>query len=94
MVKSTTPPQETRERERIVPHHGLASQPYVDVAGTLLEGPFYDEARNELRFVDIWEEKLYSLDLAQGPSSLRVIDTSTSIGCVDVPSPTGCIPAR
>ncbi|PLB38668.1 SMP-30/gluconolactonase/LRE family protein [Aspergillus candidus] len=56
------------------------SEPYVDVAGTLLEGPFYDEARNELRFVDIWEEKLYSLDLAQGPSSLRILDTSTSIG--------------
>ncbi|KAJ5090606.1 hypothetical protein N7532_009290 [Penicillium argentinense] len=54
--------------------------PYIDIAGTLLEGPFHDAANNEFRFVDIWEHKLYRLDLARGPESLRVIDTETSIG--------------
>ncbi|PYI04047.1 hypothetical protein BO78DRAFT_399248, partial [Aspergillus sclerotiicarbonarius CBS 121057] len=55
-------------------------QPYVDVAGTLLEGPFHDKAKNEFRFVDIWEEKLYVLDLAQGPDSLKTLDTPAAIG--------------
>ncbi|RAH74150.1 SMP-30/gluconolactonase/LRE family protein [Aspergillus aculeatinus CBS 121060] len=56
------------------------SEPYVDIAGTLLEGPFHDETRNEFRFVDIWEQKLYTLNLAEGPDSLRILDTSASIG--------------
>ncbi|KAK1142886.1 rRNA-processing protein cgr1 [Aspergillus melleus] len=56
------------------------SEPYVDIAGTLLEGPFFDEAKNEFRFVDIWEQKLYVLDLAKGPVSLKTLDTSASIG--------------
>ncbi|KAL4887953.1 hypothetical protein BDV59DRAFT_151162 [Aspergillus ambiguus] len=56
------------------------SEPYIDVAGTLLEGPFYDATRNEFRFVDIWDQKLYVLDLAKGPDSLKTLDTSVSIG--------------
>ncbi|KAL3436930.1 hypothetical protein BDV09DRAFT_164045 [Aspergillus tetrazonus] len=56
------------------------SEPYLEVSGTLLEGPFYDNSKNELRFVDIWEQKLYALDLAKGPESLKVLDTSESIG--------------
>ncbi|KKK21544.1 hypothetical protein P175DRAFT_0527550 [Aspergillus ochraceoroseus IBT 24754] len=56
------------------------SEPYLKVSGTLLEGPYYDAKKNEFRFVDIWEQKLYVLDLAEGPSSLRTLDTSASIG--------------
>ncbi|OJJ71176.1 hypothetical protein ASPBRDRAFT_126893 [Aspergillus brasiliensis CBS 101740] len=56
------------------------SEPYVDVPGTLLEGPFLDKTKNEFRFVDIWEQKLYVLDLAKGPDSLKIMDTSVSIG--------------
>ncbi|OJJ44565.1 hypothetical protein ASPZODRAFT_134646 [Penicilliopsis zonata CBS 506.65] len=56
------------------------TEPYIDISGTLLEGSFYDETRNEYRFVDIWEHKLYSMDLAKGPSSLKVVETPTSIG--------------
>ncbi|KAA8648977.1 hypothetical protein EYZ11_012899 [Aspergillus tanneri] len=56
------------------------SEPYTDVAGTLLEGPFYDDVKNEFRFVDIWEQKLYIMDLAKGPDSLKTLDTSASIG--------------
>ncbi|KAI9931029.1 hypothetical protein MW887_010684 [Aspergillus wentii] len=56
------------------------SEPYLDIPGTLLEGPFHDEARNEFRFVDILDQKLYTLDLAQGPSSLKTLDIVNSIG--------------
>ncbi|KAL4929140.1 SMP-30/gluconolactonase/LRE family protein [Aspergillus undulatus] len=56
------------------------SEPYLNISGTLLEGPFYDKSRNEFRFVDIWEQKLYALDLVKGPASLKCLDTSESIG--------------
>lgn len=55
-------------------------EPYLDIAGTLLEGPFHDAAINELRFVDVWDHRLYRLDLAKGPDSLRVIETDAAIG--------------
>ncbi|KAL4885549.1 hypothetical protein BJY04DRAFT_135790 [Aspergillus karnatakaensis] len=56
------------------------SKPYISISGTLLEGPFYEQSKNEFRFVDIWEQKLYALDLAKGPESLKTLDTSESIG--------------
>lgn len=55
-------------------------EPYIDIAGTLLEGPYHDTANNEFRFVDIWDHKLYRLDLARGPESLSVVNTDTAIG--------------
>ncbi|KAL2797897.1 hypothetical protein BJX66DRAFT_296748 [Aspergillus keveii] len=56
------------------------TEPYVSVSGALLEGPFYDQAKNEFRFVDIWNEKLYVVDLTKGPGSLQTLNTSESIG--------------
>ncbi|KAL4784807.1 hypothetical protein BJX76DRAFT_202556 [Aspergillus varians] len=56
------------------------SEPYISISGSLLEGPFHDKSRNEFRFVDIWDQKLYSLDLAKGPQSLKTVATSESIG--------------
>ncbi|KAJ6017791.1 hypothetical protein N7451_001170 [Penicillium sp. IBT 35674x] len=56
------------------------NEPYIDIAGTLLEGPYHDVAANEFRFVDIWDHKLYRLDLAKGPESLKTIDTDAAIG--------------
>ncbi|KAL1957296.1 hypothetical protein VTO42DRAFT_6202 [Malbranchea cinnamomea] len=56
------------------------TEPYLDVQGQLFEGPYYDEARNHLRWVDILEEKLYILDLARGPESLKVLDTGVPLG--------------
>ena len=32
--------------------------------------------------MDIWDHKLYRLDLAKGPGSLKVIDTEVSLGWV------------
>lgn len=37
---------------------------------------------NEFRFVDIWDHKLYRLDLTKGPDSLKVIETDASVGWV------------
>ncbi|KAJ5949104.1 hypothetical protein N7454_000688 [Penicillium verhagenii] len=56
------------------------NEPYIDIAGTLLEGPYHDVANNEFRFVDIWDHKLYRLDLDKGPESLKTIDTTAAIG--------------
>ncbi|KAJ5731345.1 uncharacterized protein N7483_005853 [Penicillium malachiteum] len=56
------------------------NEPYIDIAGTLLEGPYHDVANNEFRFVDIWDHKLYRLNLAKGPDSLKTIDTTAAIG--------------
>jgi hypothetical protein len=61
-------------------YYVLTSQPYVDIQGTLLEGPFYDGTNHEFRFVDIWQQKLHILDLARGPSSLKTLDTPDSVG--------------
>lgn len=32
--------------------------------------------------MDIWDHKLYRLDLTKGPDSLKVIDTEVSVGWV------------
>lgn len=56
--------------------------PYLDIRGGLLEGPFYTTERNELRFVDLDYEKIYFVDLAKGPSSMRVLHTESPIGYV------------
>lgn len=58
------------------------TEPYLDIRGGLLEGPFYTAERNELRFVDLDYEKVYFLDLAKGPSSMRVLHTESPIGYV------------
>lgn len=55
-------------------------QPYLDIRGGLLEGPFYTPSRNELRFVDIDKEKIYFVDIAKGPSSLRAVSTNVCVG--------------
>ncbi|KAH8700192.1 putative calcium homeostasis protein Regucalcin [Talaromyces proteolyticus] len=56
------------------------TEPYLDIRGGLLEGPYYTPARNELRFIDIDHEKAYFLDLAKGPESLRVVSVNSPIG--------------
>ncbi|KAJ5130323.1 uncharacterized protein N7515_006362 [Penicillium bovifimosum] len=56
------------------------NEPYLDIPGTLLEGPYHDVANNEFRFVDIWDHKLYRVDLAKGAESLSVVDTEEAVG--------------
>ncbi|KAF2088985.1 hypothetical protein K490DRAFT_38430, partial [Saccharata proteae CBS 121410] len=58
--------------------------PYLDIQCGLGEGPYWEEATNTLRFVDIVKQKVYALDLTKGPSSLKVLveltEPDTSIG--------------
>lgn len=56
------------------------TEPWLNIRGGLLEGPFYTPERNELRFIDIDFEKVFFLDLAKGPDSLRVVHTESPIG--------------
>lgn len=58
----------------------IVTEPYLDIRGGLLEGPFYTAERNELRFIDLDYEKIYFVDLTKGPSSMRVLHTESPIG--------------
>ncbi|KAL9111478.1 MAG: hypothetical protein Q9227_004156 [Pyrenula ochraceoflavens] len=56
------------------------TQSYVATRCKLGEGPYYNEDRNELRFVDIWNHKLHFVNVEKGPNSLRTIDTGVALG--------------
>ncbi|KAK2761339.1 hypothetical protein FQN54_001861 [Arachnomyces sp. PD_36] len=71
--------KETRSEMSDIKKYTIA-EPYLDIEGHLLEGPHYDEARNELRFVDIWHQKIHFVNLKEGPSSLRSLNFDVSIG--------------
>lgn len=43
------------------------------------EAPYYESSRHTLRFVDIVKEKLHTVDLNKGPSSLESFDLGTPI---------------
>lgn len=58
----------------------MVTEPYIPVKCSLGEGVFYNKERNELRFVDINNCKLYRVDLTKGPSSLTSIDTEVPVG--------------
>jgi sugar lactone lactonase YvrE len=60
--------------------HSPPCQPYLAIPCSLGEGPHYNATRNELRFLDINQSKLHVVNLTQGPSSLRTIDTQMPIG--------------
>ena len=50
-----------------------ALQPYLPIDCKLGEGPFWEEASNKLRFVDIMNEQIHIIDLSKGPSSHAVL---------------------
>lgn len=58
------------------------TEPYLDIRGGLLEGPFYTAERNELRFIDLDYEKVYFVKLAEGLNSMRVLHTESPIGYI------------
>jgi sugar lactone lactonase YvrE len=45
--------------------------PYLNLQCSLGEGPYYERATNTLRFVDIKRKQLHTVDLADGPASLK-----------------------
>lgn len=50
--------------------HWSTGAPWIDLHCQLGEGPYYEAATNNLRFVDIIKKKLHTVSLAQGPDSL------------------------
>lgn len=48
-------------------------EPYVDCHCKLGEGPFYEKETNTLRFVDIIQHRVHTVNLSEGPSSLQTI---------------------
>ena len=55
------------------------TEPYLDLGCALGEGPYYDESRNILRFVDIVKKKVHMIDPFQGPTSHKEFDLEFSI---------------
>lgn len=51
------------------------TEPYLNLGCELGEGPHWDKSRNALRFVDIRGKKVYQVDLAKGPSSLKTLES-------------------
>jgi len=56
------------------------TESYLDIKCDLGEGPHYDPETNTLRFVDIIQKKLHTVDLTAGPSSLTTLTLPFSIG--------------
>lgn len=55
-------------------------EPYLDLQCGLGEAPFYEQATNSLRFVDIKKKQLHTVSLAQGPSSLKTLQLDMPVG--------------
>lgn len=56
------------------------TEPYLDLHCGLGEAPFWEKSRNSLRFVDIVNKKLHTVNLQEGPSSHKQWDLDFSIG--------------
>ncbi|KAJ9293402.1 hypothetical protein DTO271G3_7898 [Paecilomyces variotii] len=58
----------------------ITAEPYLDIHCGLGEGPFWEENKNVLRFVDIMNKSIWYVDLTVGPSSARHHQYEYSIG--------------
>ncbi|OKL56632.1 hypothetical protein UA08_08210 [Talaromyces atroroseus] len=56
------------------------TEPFLDSKCGLSEGPFYEEATNTLRFIDIAKRHVWWVDLNEGASSARKIEYDISFG--------------
>ncbi|KAH7393287.1 hypothetical protein BKA64DRAFT_644041 [Cadophora sp. MPI-SDFR-AT-0126] len=56
------------------------TEPYLDLHCSLGEGPYYEEATNRLRFVDIIKRQLHTVDLSIGPKSLKTLQFDMPVG--------------
>ncbi|CZS93839.1 related to senescence marker protein 30 [Rhynchosporium agropyri] len=56
------------------------TEPYLDLHCALGEGPYYEEATNSLRFVDIIKRHLHTVDLGVGPKSLKTLQFDMPVG--------------
>ncbi|CAG8983976.1 hypothetical protein HYALB_00009578 [Hymenoscyphus albidus] len=56
------------------------TEPYLNIHCGLGEGPYYETVRKTLRFVDIKNKRLHTVDLGIGPESLKTLQFDVSIG--------------
>ncbi|ERT01522.1 hypothetical protein HMPREF1624_02773 [Sporothrix schenckii ATCC 58251] len=54
-------------------------EPYLDLHCQLGEGPFYEAETHSLRFVDIIQHRVHTVDLAAGPSSLHTLQLDVPV---------------
>ncbi|KAJ4424645.1 rRNA-processing protein cgr1 [Gnomoniopsis sp. IMI 355080] len=55
------------------------TEPYLNLHCKLGEGPYYEEATNSLRFVDIINKRVHSLSLTEGPDSVKTIQLDVPV---------------
>ncbi|CAK7205563.1 rRNA-processing protein cgr1 [Sporothrix eucalyptigena] len=55
------------------------AEPYLDLHCLLGEGPYYEEATHSLRFVDIRQHRIHTVDLAAGPESLKTLELDVPV---------------
>ncbi|SPO04475.1 related to senescence marker protein 30 [Cephalotrichum gorgonifer] len=55
------------------------TEPYLEPHCKLGEGPFYEAATNTLRFVDIIQKRLHTVNLTEGPSSLTTLQLDAPV---------------
>lgn len=53
--------------------------PYLELHAALGEGPYYEKATNTLRFVDIINKRVHTIDLGRGPDSLTTIQLDVPV---------------
>jgi len=56
------------------------TEPYLSLHCSLGEAPYYEAARNTLRFVDIIKRRLHTVDLNIGPESLQTLQFDMPVG--------------
>lgn len=71
--------QEVQWRQRLSNN----CQPYIALNCSLGEGPFWEEATNTVRFLDVEKQELHRVDIDKGPTSHRLVKRlDISIGWV------------
>lgn len=55
------------------------TEPYLNLHCKLGEGPYYEEATNTLRFVDIINKRLHTVSLTDGPESVKTIQLDVPV---------------
>lgn len=56
------------------------TEPYLNIHCGLGEAPYYEAERNTLRFVDIKNKRLHTVDLSVGPESIKTSQFEVSVG--------------
>ncbi|KAI3392561.1 hypothetical protein diail_5503 [Diaporthe ilicicola] len=55
-------------------------EPYLNIHCKLGEGPYYEKATNTLRWVDIFNHRVHTVSLTEGPESVKTVQLDTPVG--------------